>query len=86
MKVLLPVTLGIVLLGCTETTSEKNVVDPLSPVLKIAISVEGAITLDGAEVTLDDLRARLSEASGTGAVVWYSGKKGMGNRPKRPCW
>ena len=46
---------------------------PESPrrVLKVAVSSEGTISLDGAVVSLSALRNELDAVRGTNAVVWY---------------
>ena len=57
--------------SCSRQTTSSHETDPTSRVLRIAVSADGTITLDGADVSLPALRDALAAAAGAEAVVWY---------------
>jgi hypothetical protein len=68
--------------ACAERKPETNLA-PAAPVLKVAVSRTGAITVDGLSVTIDQLRDRFVAASKSGAVVWYYREDGQRPPPEQ---
>jgi predicted secreted protein len=59
-------------------------VSPTAPILKIAISAGGRITVDGSPATMESLRASLKRLAEQKGVVWYYREAGQAEAP--PEW
>ena len=66
------------LLGCSHPPMP---VSPNAPVLKIAVSVDGRITVDGSPATMDSVRASLKRLAEQKGVVWYYREAGQADAP-----
>ena len=56
-------------------------VSPNAPILKIAVSVDGRITVDGSPATMDSVRASLKRLAEQKGVVWYYREAGHADAP-----
>jgi hypothetical protein len=52
-----------------------------APILKIAVSVDGRITVDGSPATMDSVRASLKRLAEQKGVVWYYREAGHADAP-----
>ena len=78
-------TLVIVLgLGCSDSTGDADVRGPTNQeqILRVAVLQDGTISMDGAPVSLANLRDRLTTAAGTDTVVWYYREAGQSDPPE----
>ena len=56
-------------------------VDPNAPVLKIAVMLDGRLTVDGSPATMDSVRASLKRLVELKGVVWYYREAGQTAAP-----
>lgn len=56
-------------------------VDPNAPVLKIAVMLDGRISVDGFPATMDSVRASLKRLAELRGVVWYYREAGPAAAP-----
>ena len=56
-------------------------VSPSAPILKIAVTADGRITVDGSPATIDSVRASLRRLAEQKGVVWYYREAGRGKAP-----
>lgn len=56
-------------------------VDPNAPVLKIAVMLDGRLTVDGSPATMDSVRASLKRLAELKGVVWYYREAGQTAAP-----
>lgn len=56
-------------------------VDPNAPVLKIAVMLDGRISVDGSPGTMDSVRASLKRLAELRGVVWYYREAGHAAAP-----
>ena len=54
---------------------------PNSPILKIAVKVDGLVTVNGSPTTIDSLRASLIHLAEQNGVVWYYREAGQSEAP-----
>jgi hypothetical protein len=54
---------------------------PDSPILKIAVKVDGLVTVNGSPTTIDSLRASLTQLAEQKGVVWYYREAGQSEAP-----
>jgi hypothetical protein len=54
---------------------------PDSPILKIAVKVDGLVTVNGSPTTIDSLRASLTQLAEQNGVVWYYREAGQSDTP-----
>ena len=54
---------------------------PDSPILKIAVKVDGVVTVNGSPTTIDSLRASLTQLAEQNGVVWYYREAGQSEAP-----
>jgi hypothetical protein len=66
------------LIGCGRAPMQ---VSPTAPILKIAISAGGRITVDGSPATMESLRASLKRLAEQKGVVWYYREAGQAEAP-----
>jgi hypothetical protein len=76
----------LVLLLITSTAcskkSDQQPMDPASQSIgKVRLYVDGRITLDGAPVSLDELKRAFGELKAKNGVVWYFREAGQANPP-----
>jgi hypothetical protein len=56
-------------------------ISPNAPILKIAVSVDGRITVDASPATMDSVRASLKRLAEQKGVVWYYREAGYADAP-----
>jgi hypothetical protein len=66
------------LIGCSQRTVP---VSPIAPILKIAVTADGRITVDGSPATIDSLRVSLKRLAEQKGVVWYYREAGQAKAP-----
>ncbi|SRR5580765_5913442 len=66
------------LIGCSRHPMP---VSPNATTLKIAVSVDGRITVDGSPATMDSVRASLKRLAEQKGVVWYYREAGPADAP-----
>jgi hypothetical protein len=66
------------LIGCSRPPMP---VSPYAPILKIAVSVDGRISVDGSPATMDSVRASLKRLAEQKGVVWYYREAGQADAP-----
>jgi hypothetical protein len=65
----LAVVIALLLVGQREANGQAR--PDQRPVGKIAVTASGAVSFDGATVTLDGLKAKLADLKKRNGVVWY---------------
>lgn len=70
MKHPLLVVAMVVLAACSGRSSDE-LPSVKQNVAKVAVSLDGRITLDGREAAIDEVRAAFAELAGRKGVVWY---------------
>ena len=56
-------------------------INPDAPVLKIAVTADGHITVDGCPASLDSVRVSLKQLAEQAGVVWYYREAGHSKAP-----
>lgn len=56
-------------------------ISPTAPILKIAVTADGRITVDGSPATIDSLRVSLRQLAEQKGVVWYYREGGQAEAP-----
>ena len=55
--------------------------EPNGPIVKIAVTADGKITVDGAPATIESVRSRLKQLAEEKGVVWYYREGAQGPAP-----
>lgn len=63
--------LSFLLGGCGKQSASQSTVSPDAPVLKVAVSADGRLTVDGTASTIQALQESLRHLSEQHGVVWY---------------
>ena len=84
MKIIAPplALLALLAAGSCSKQAEPALPQPSQPILKIAVSEQGEIELNGETTSLFELQAELAAAAGTETSVWYYRPQGGGDPPE----
>ena len=75
----LAIVIAFVLVGEREASGQARA--DQRPVGKIAVTANGTVSLDGAAITLDGLKAKLADLKKRNGVVWYYRQAASGEPP-----
>jgi hypothetical protein len=67
--------------GCSKQPASSNAPSPDAPILKVAVFVDGRLTVDGAAATVQSLQTSLRTLSEKHGVVWYYRETGQQEPP-----
>ena len=79
---MLIVTGAVLVSSCAKDSSEIGVTESSPRILKVMVSEDGRIHLDGTAVSLQALRDEFAAVAGTEATVWYYRANGEADPPE----
>jgi len=77
MKAIFTIIVGVVLVLLVLSVIRRRNINtrkprtPRGPIARVEVHGDGTVTLDGAEVSLDQLRVRLKKLKDADGAVWY---------------